>query len=84
MHAEMVLIIFSCLFIGQIVLVLWKQRHYKSFQLASLVGMCTNPIYFCLQLGFFRMLAVYTLFMIVSGFVVFLASRKPLSRQTPR
>lgn len=32
MHAEMVLILLATLVISQIVLVVWKNKHFKSFQ----------------------------------------------------
>eukprot|EP00057_Strongylocentrotus_purpuratus_P023692 XP_011678166.1 PREDICTED: RING finger protein 121-like [Strongylocentrotus purpuratus] len=32
MHAEMILILIATLFVAQILLVQWKQRHFKSYQ----------------------------------------------------
>ena len=36
MHLEMVLILIATLVVAQIVLVQWKQRHFKSFQVSVL------------------------------------------------
>ena len=37
MHAEMVLILLASLVVSQIVLVYWKNAHFKSFQVRNLV-----------------------------------------------
>ena len=38
MHAEMVLILISTLILAQILLVQWKQRHFRSYQVKILIG----------------------------------------------
>ena len=35
MHAEMVLILIVTLFVAQILLVQWRQRHFKSYQVST-------------------------------------------------
>jgi RING finger protein 121 len=36
MHAEMVLILIVTLIVAQVVLVQWKQRHFRSYQVSSI------------------------------------------------
>lgn len=43
MHAEMILILFATLIVSQILLVFWKTKHPKSFQV------CTNKKLFILD-----------------------------------
>lgn len=38
MHMEMVLILIATLVVAQIVLVQWKQRHFKSYQVGHLMN----------------------------------------------
>ena len=53
-------------------------------QVVTLVGMWFIPLYFNVKLGFWRMLAAWTLFSLVTGFIVFKATRNPLAPTTPR
>lgn len=84
MHMEMVLILFSTLVVAQILLVKWKKHYYKSFQAVTLVGMWLIPLYFNIKLKFWRMLSAWVLFSVLTGFIVFKSTRKPLTPTTPR
>lgn len=44
MHAEMVLILFATLIVSQFLLVFWRTKHFKSFQVNS---QNTNWIHLC-------------------------------------
>ncbi|KAI0222129.1 RING-type domain-containing protein [Lamellibrachia satsuma] len=84
MHAEMVLILLATLAVAQLVLVQWKQRHFKSYQLATLLGMWLVPIVLCLKFYWWRFIIIWAIFSLITAFVAFKATRKPLSGSTPR
>ncbi|MGH0186907.1 UNVERIFIED_CONTAM: hypothetical protein FKN15_022828 [Acipenser sinensis] len=84
MHAEMVLILIATLVIAQLLLVQWKQRHPKSYNLVTLFQMWVVPLYFTTKLHWWRFLITWLLFSTITAFVTFRATRKPLERTTPR
>ncbi|KAK3697113.1 hypothetical protein QZH41_016921, partial [Actinostola sp. cb2023] len=84
MHMEMVLILFATLIVAQIVLVKWKKYHHRSYQTVTLVGMWLIPMYFNITLSYWRMIIVWCLFSLATGFIVFKATRNPISNTTPR
>lgn len=109
MHAEMVMILVATLVVAQIVLVQWKQRHHRSYnvsggegshrpayhkevksnkasppQLVTLVQMWAVPLYFTIKLYWWRFLSMWGMFSVVTSYVIFRATRRPLSCRTPR
>ncbi|XP_064608158.1 E3 ubiquitin ligase Rnf121-like [Liolophura sinensis] len=84
MHAEMILILLATLVVAQIVLVQWKQRHFRSYQRVTLLGMWVCPVMFCLKFYWWRFIIVWSIFSVITAFVMFKATRKPLSGTTPR
>ncbi|XP_041055941.1 RING finger protein 121 isoform X2 [Carcharodon carcharias] len=84
MHAEMVLILIVTLVVAQILLVQWKQRHAKSYNLVTLFQMWVVPLYFTAKLHWWRFLVIWVLFSIITAFITFRATRKPLEGTTPR
>ena len=53
-------------------------------QAVTLFGMWTIPFYLSIQMGFWRMLVIWTIFSVVTIFVMFKATRKKLHVNTPR
>ncbi|KAJ8342309.1 hypothetical protein SKAU_G00322370 [Synaphobranchus kaupii] len=84
LHAEMVLILIVTLVIAQLLLVQWKQRHPKSYNLVTLFQMWVVPLYFTTKLHWWRFLVTWFIFSTVTGLVTFRATRKPLDCTTPR
>uniref|UniRef100_A0A8C6SK74 Ring finger protein 175 n=1 Tax=Neogobius melanostomus TaxID=47308 RepID=A0A8C6SK74_9GOBI len=84
MHAEMVLILVATLAVAQIVLVQWKQRHHRSYNLVTLLQMWVVPVYFTVKLYWWRFLSMWSMFSVITSYVIFRATRKPLSCRTPR
>jgi len=84
MHAEMVLILLVTLVISQVVLVFWRTKHFKSFQVATMIGMWFIP--FCISLKFThtRFLIIWLIFTLITGYVTRRALKTPLKRTTPR
>ncbi|XP_043918339.1 RING finger protein 175 isoform X1 [Protopterus annectens] len=84
MHAEMVLILLATLVVAQIVLVQWKQRHCRSYNLVTLLQMWVVPLYFTVKLYWWRFLSTWGMFSVITSYIIFRATRKPLSGRTPR
>uniref|UniRef100_A0A1X7UG74 Uncharacterized protein n=1 Tax=Amphimedon queenslandica TaxID=400682 RepID=A0A1X7UG74_AMPQE len=83
MHAEMILILFASIGVAQVLLFLWRIKHRKSYQAITLLGMWIIPFYLCVRLSFWRMIIVWSIFSIISLFVMFKATRKKLHVNTP-
>ncbi|XP_019355931.1 E3 ubiquitin ligase RNF121 isoform X2 [Alligator mississippiensis] len=84
MHAEMVLILIATLVVAQLLLVQWKQRHPRSYNMVTLFQMWVVPLYFTMKLHWWRFLVIWVLFSTVTAFITFRATRKPLVQTTPR
>ncbi|KAM4045560.1 LOW QUALITY PROTEIN: E3 ubiquitin ligase Rnf121-like [Anomaloglossus baeobatrachus] len=82
MHAEMVLILIATLVVAQLLLVQWKQRHPRSYNMVTLFQMWIVPVYFTVKLHL-RFLGVWILFSLVTAFITYKATRKPLEQTTP-
>ena len=54
------------------------------FQRATLIGMWVIPIGFCLKFGWMRFIVIWAIFSVITAFIVFKATRKPLGGRTPR
>ncbi|KAK3579821.1 hypothetical protein CHS0354_014968 [Potamilus streckersoni] len=84
MHVEMVLILIATLVVAQILLVQWKQRHFKSYQKATLLGMWLIPVGISIKFNWLRFILIWTVFSSITGFMTFKATRKPIAGTTPR
>lgn len=84
MHSEMVLILFITLIIAQVTLVEWKKRHYKSYSAITLLAMWIIPLVISICYNFIRFVIIWTLFSMVTAFVIKKAVSKPIQRTTPR
>uniref|UniRef100_G1T2P0 Ring finger protein 175 n=1 Tax=Oryctolagus cuniculus TaxID=9986 RepID=G1T2P0_RABIT len=84
MHVEMILIFLCALVVAQIVLVQWRQRHSRSYNLVTLLQMWVVPVYFTIKLYWWRFLSLWGLFSVITSYILFRATRKPLSGRTPR
>uniref|UniRef100_A0A8C3SQ40 Ring finger protein 175 n=1 Tax=Chelydra serpentina TaxID=8475 RepID=A0A8C3SQ40_CHESE len=78
MHMEMVLIFSATLVVAQIVLVQWKQRHCRSY------NMWVVPLYFTIKLYWWRFLSMWGMFSVITSYIIFRATCKSLSGRTPR
>nr|XP_020454671.1 RING finger protein 121 isoform X2 [Monopterus albus] len=84
MHAEMVLILIVTLVVAQLVLVQWKQRHPRSYNLVTLFQMWVVPLYFTTKLHWWRFLTTWFIFSVITAYISYRATRKPLACTTPR
>ncbi|CAG8478824.1 2275_t:CDS:2 [Paraglomus brasilianum] len=84
-HSTMALILLVALFSFQFLILYWKQKHYQSFQIVTLIGLWLIPMYlFGIYFQFLRFLTIWTLYSALNGYILHLASRKPLDQQTPK
>lgn len=60
------------------------QHIFSDLQRATLLGMWLIPVGFCLKFGWHRFIYVWSIFSIITAFITFKASRKPISGTTPR
>eukprot|EP00731_Ephydatia_muelleri_P031036 Em0022g550a len=84
MHTEMILILFGSILLAQLLLYVWRQKHRKSYQLVTLVGLWLIPMVTSCKLGFWRMVAVWCVFSAITVFAMYKATRKKLRVNTPR
>ncbi|XP_029651168.1 RING finger protein 121-like [Octopus sinensis] len=84
MHLEMILILLATLVVAQFLLVQWKERHFRSFKRATLLGMWLIPLAFSIKFHWYRFVIVWIIFSVVTAFVTLKATAKPLSGNTPR
>uniref|UniRef100_A0AC35GPI2 RING-type domain-containing protein n=1 Tax=Panagrolaimus sp. PS1159 TaxID=55785 RepID=A0AC35GPI2_9BILA len=84
MHAEMFLIFLFVLAVAQIILVVWKQRHFKSYQVVTTVGLWFIPFAVSLSKGYWRFIFTWLAFTAMSGYIYSAANQQQISGRTPR
>ncbi|EDQ85429.1 uncharacterized protein MONBRDRAFT_38886 [Monosiga brevicollis MX1] len=84
MHFEMFLVLVGTLVLAQILLTMWKKRHFASYQAVTLLGLWIFPIYFAILHEVWRLILTWALYTLITGYVSFLASQRQLSVKTPR
>ncbi|KAK6626375.1 hypothetical protein RUM43_006686 [Polyplax serrata] len=84
MHAEMVIVLLVTGAVAQVVLVQWKQRHFQSYQLVTLIGMWIVPIIICLRNQSWRFIFIWLVFSCVTGLIFRKSLETPIDGTTPR
>lgn len=84
MHAEMMLILVSTAIIGEIILISWKNYHFKSYQLTTLIAMWIIPIIMCIRNAWWRFIFIWLVFSCITGLIVRKAIQHPIQSTTPR
>lgn len=62
----------------------WRKRHPHSFFLFTLFGLWAFPILISMQLRYWRMIFIWTIFTIIFGVLLKMSRSKPMNRKTPR
>ncbi|KAJ3352600.1 hypothetical protein GGF32_003632 [Allomyces javanicus] len=83
-HLLMVLILMVALIGVQVLLLEWRKRRPKAFTYVSLAGLVTVPLALAVSAGFTRFVTIWFLFAAANGWVIFRASRRPISSNTPK
>ncbi|GAU98582.1 hypothetical protein RvY_09710 [Ramazzottius varieornatus] len=84
MHASMFFLLVISLFFAHLGLTIWKKRHFRSYQLVSLVGILTVPLFICATHGWYRFVAVWLGFCAITSVVMLKGMQKPMPPSTPR
>jgi len=84
MHAEMFIIFIIVLAIAQIILIVWKQRHFKSYQLMTTLGLWLIPFSISLAKSYYRFVFTWIIFTAVTGYIYLQSTQNQISMSTPR
>eukprot|EP01116_Phalansterium_solitarium_P014431 TRINITY_DN32098_c0_g1_i1.p1 TRINITY_DN32098_c0_g1~~TRINITY_DN32098_c0_g1_i1.p1 ORF type:complete len:306 (-),score=35.63 TRINITY_DN32098_c0_g1_i1:1-918(-) len=84
LHSVLLAVLFLILLLSQGGLYFWKLKYPRSFVQVTLFGLWIIPFVFCVYFRFSRMLAVWTLFTLVTGILIWKASETPVKKSTPR
>ncbi|GAQ85804.1 Zinc finger RING-type domain containing protein [Klebsormidium nitens] len=80
----MIALAFFLMALSQVLLVQWRKKHKRSYNAVTTLGLWLFPAIFSVHVQYWRMLAIWTAFSFVSGYVASRSARRPLSRSTPR
>uniref|UniRef100_A0AC34R3N8 Uncharacterized protein n=1 Tax=Panagrolaimus sp. JU765 TaxID=591449 RepID=A0AC34R3N8_9BILA len=80
----MFIIFIIVLAVAQIILVLWKKKHFKSYQLATTLGLWLIPFTVSLYKSYYRFVFIWTIFTIVTGYYFIQSTKAQISMSTPR
>lgn len=83
-HNAMFFILVFSLITVQIVILQWKKKHLRSYQIVTLGGMWVIPFCMSWHQGFWRFMAAWSIFSYLNAKVVHKATAKPLKHATPR
>ena len=62
----------------------WRQRHRRSYELATLLGLWAVPAVVSVQLHFWRFLAVWALYSGVTAFHLWCCAFRKMDKTTPK
>lgn len=68
----------------QLIRYIWRKRHPKSYNIASLAGLFLTPVAFSLYSFYWRFVLLWLAFAAATGYFVRLARQKPLAVTTPK
>ena len=84
MHAEMVMIFFSLLALTQVLLLMWRRVHLRSFNTATTIGLWAIPLVLSVYQLFWRFVVIWTAYTIANAYVLQKARQQPVQVGTPR
>eukprot|EP00879_Flechtneria_rotunda_P021404 GHRR01022561.1.p1 GENE.GHRR01022561.1~~GHRR01022561.1.p1 ORF type:complete len:231 (+),score=50.92 GHRR01022561.1:172-864(+) len=82
-----VLLMYLMLFMilgAQTGLVLWRKKHKRSYDLASLAGLWLMPAIISFHLKFWRFLSIWSVYSSITGYLIYLCMHKKMHHTTPR
>ncbi|XP_067948148.1 E3 ubiquitin ligase Rnf121-like isoform X1 [Watersipora subatra] len=84
MHAEMMMILMISLIVAQAVLLIWRTKHNRSYQSATLCAMWLVPLVICVRMWWMKFVIIWCLYSLITGNVCYKALQKPITMTTPR
>eukprot|EP01134_Creolimax_fragrantissima_P002166 CFRG2166T1 len=84
MHAEMFFIIMAVTIGAQLLLMVWKKHSEPTYKRYTLLAMWIVPFWFSWKNNLEQMLTMWSIFSVITGWVTFKATRKPLHSRTPK
>ncbi|CAD5213167.1 unnamed protein product [Bursaphelenchus okinawaensis] len=84
MHAEIFIIFILVMAVSQIILVVWKRKHFRSYQVCTLLGLWLIPPILSIAKEFYRFLFTWVVFSAISGYIFKLSTADHISGKTPR
>ncbi|GMH43666.1 hypothetical protein BSKO_11588 [Bryopsis sp. KO-2023] len=75
--------ILAVMLLAQMLLVFWKARHRRSYELVTLIGLWLIPAFYSFELKFWRFLVVWIVYSATTSFILSKCLSKTLSSTTP-
>jgi len=79
----LLLLMIGIIVVTQLILLVWKRLHHKSYDFASLLLLWLIPCIFSVYQGFYLMITIWILFSSFALYLLFKARQRPLQKQTP-
>ncbi|KAJ2001304.1 hypothetical protein GGI04_003519 [Coemansia thaxteri] len=83
-HYVMFLILVGVLGMLPATVKFWRRRHPSSYRFVSTASICLIPLCFAASNGYYRFVCAWMVYAVANTYVLFLATRSPLSPRTPR
>eukprot|EP01114_Cavostelium_apophysatum_P013662 TRINITY_DN3358_c0_g1_i1.p1 TRINITY_DN3358_c0_g1~~TRINITY_DN3358_c0_g1_i1.p1 ORF type:complete len:336 (-),score=24.54 TRINITY_DN3358_c0_g1_i1:88-990(-) len=84
LHQFLFVLLIVVIILSQLGLHYWKRNYYRSFQQTTLFGLWIIPFVFCIAMGWWRMILVWSLFTSFTGYLLWKASQSTLEKDMPR
>jgi len=84
LHKMVFFVLIFSIIAAQFALYQWKKHRYSAFRNVTLIGLWTIPLIMSIYSGFWRMVTLWTIFTIITGYIIKIAIKKPLQPKTPR
>ncbi len=78
------MLLIICMVVGQTGIFYWKKAHFRSYQNVTLACLWAFPLLGCIRMGWWRFVFISSVFSVVTGYYVRLATKVPLDVQAPR
>ena len=62
----------------------WKKKHFRSYHIVTLASLFLVPFFLSWQLGYWRMIGCWFIFVLLNGYVLHRANEIPIRPSTPR
>lgn len=83
-HLEMMLIFITTLVAAQLLIVLWKKYHARSYHTATLLGLWLIPFAIAVRANHTRFKVIWIIFSLINAYIVKIALETPMKSMTPR